>query len=102
MKYVYFITICIVFVALYTLAFMYSMLSAVLLTTTIIASLIAFVQSGKNAQMKEINDRLRRYNQSKDEEVGRLSTQIQMLVTIIDKQKEQKDKEEKEVSDDTV
>ena len=67
---------------LYTLAFVYSLLSVLLLTTTLFLTAWCFVLSGRNSQLREINDGLVKMIQTKNEEIGRLSTQIQFILSL--------------------
>lgn len=66
---------------LYTLAFAYSLLSVLLLTTTLFLAGWCFVLSGRSSQLREINDGLVKMIQTKNEEIGKLSTQIQFILS---------------------
>ena len=83
---------------LYTLAFVYSLLSVLLLTTTLFLTAWCFVLSGRNSQLREINDGLVKMIQTKNEEIGRLSTQIQMILSL-HKEEDTDNEEEPENSD---
>lgn len=81
---------------LYTLAFMYSLLSVVLLTTTLFLSVYCFISSGKRAQLVEINERLTKLISHRNEEIGKQSMTIQILSQALKKQEEQEEETEKE------
>lgn len=83
---------------LYTLAFVYSLLSVLLLTTTLFLAVWCFVLSGRNSQLREINDELVKMIQTKNEEIGRLSTQIQFILSL-NKEEDTDNKKEPENSD---
>ena len=81
-KYLPLIIVFAILMGLYTLAFVYSLLSVLLLTTTLFLAAWCSVLSGRNSQLREINDGLVKMIQTKNEEIGRLSTQIQMILSL--------------------
>ena len=84
---------------LYTLAFVYSLLSVLLLTTTLFLAAWCSVLSGRNSQLREINDGLVKMIQTKNEEIGRLSTQIQMILSLHKEEEDTDTEKEPENSD---
>lgn len=98
-KYFPTITVLAILIALYTTAFIYSFLNAVLLTGLIFFFILSIILFSRLAQMKEINDNLVREIGTLSEKVGKLYVSEQMLYSIIKgEQKQEEDtKEEAEL-----
>lgn len=68
----------------YTLAFVYSCLAVVLLTALLFVLVALIVTIGKNAQLKEINDKLINSLNTLNESMGKLLVHEQFVTSILE------------------
>lgn len=85
--------------ALYTTAFVYSFLSVLLLTSLIFFIILCVALSGRNAQLKEINDKLTTSITEMSENVGKLLVQQQMVWGLLKGGEDTKEDKEEDAND---
>lgn len=95
-KYIPSVVVCAVIIALYTTAFIYSFLNALLLSGLIFFFVLSLILMARLAQAKEINDKLIREIGSMSEQIGKLLVSEKLIYGFLKSQEENKDEEENE------
>ena len=93
-KYIPSVVVCAVIIALYTTAFIYSFLNALLLSGLIFFFVLSLILMARLAQAKEINDKLIREIGSLSEQIGKLLVSEKLIYGFLKSQEENKDEEE--------
>lgn len=93
-KYIPSVVVCAVIIALYTTAFIYSFLNALLLSGLIFFFVLSLILMARLAQAKEINDKLIREIGSMSEQIGKLLVSEKLIYGFLKSQEENKDEEE--------
>ena len=93
-KYIPSVVVCTVIVALYTTAFIYSFLNALLLSGLIFFFILSLILMARLAQAKEINDKLIREIGNLSEQIGKLLVSEKLIYGFLKSQEENKDEEE--------
>ena len=95
-KYIPSVVVCAVIIALYTTAFIYSFLNALLLSGLIFFFILSLILMARLAQAKEINDKLIRETGNLSEQIGKLLVSEKLIYGFLKSQEENKDEEENE------
>lgn len=95
-KYIPSVVVCAVIIALYTTAFIYSFLNALLLSGLIFFFVLSLILMARLAQAKEINDKLIREIGNLSEQIGKLLVSEKLIYGFLKSQEENKDEEENE------
>ena len=95
-KYIPSVVVCAVIIALYTTAFIYSFLNALLLSGLIFFFILSLILMARLAQAKEINDKLIREIGNLSEQIGKLLVSEKLIYGFLKSQEENKDEEENE------
>lgn len=95
-KYIPSVVVCVVIIALYTTAFIYSFLNALLLSVLIFFFILSLILMARLAQAKEINDKLIREIGNLSEQIGKLLVSEKLIYGFLKSQEENKDEEENE------
>ena len=95
-KYIPSVVVCAAIIALYTTAFIYSFLNALLLSGLIFFFVLSLILMARLAQAKEINDKLIREIGNLSEQIGKLLVSEKLIYGFLKSQEENKDEEENE------
>lgn len=95
-KYIPSVVVCAVIIALYTTAFIYSFLNALLLSGLIFFFVLSLILMARLAQAKEINDKLIHEIGNLSEQIGKLLVSEKLIYGFLKSQEENKDEEENE------